>query len=523
MEKIGVKNFRSLRNISNIDIKPITVLVGKNSSGKSSFIRIIPLIKQSIETKISEPLLWYGNFVDLGDFEECLSKGKNTKTDEIEFSFSIVLRKNTIRIIRRRLFYDELEKDVHIELKISIGQNLFKSVEINFFDQNIKIKYGKNDIVESVLVNGSSVLDELIPNKKFYREPNTLIPTVNFIDERGHFQRLGSSRYWGPAIFEKEIVKKFKEKAYRTTNEENIYKISQRISIGSKENVLNYIKQLKFPSKLYQELQNLEIDEEYFKELNNLIIANSVEEIIEMVNLGMRLEMRTVKYIKPIRAMVERYYRVQGLSIDELDSSGENLPMLLHSLKSEQRKKFEKWVSDRFGVSFTLIDRKGHISLLLKDNETNDTYNLADVGYGYSQVLPILMQIWLNFYENDKNIFNNEKVTIIIEQPELHLHPAFQAKLIDVFAEMLEEAHRIHKDLKIIFETHSETMIQRIGYLIAKGYLSSDDVNILVFDKDKNETNISPKQYTRDGFLQEWPMGFFTPNKRVKRNDNRDR
>lgn len=77
MEKIGVKNFRSLRNISNIDIKPITVLVGKNSSGKSSFIRIIPLIKQSIETKISEPLLWYGNFVDLGDFEECLSKGKN--------------------------------------------------------------------------------------------------------------------------------------------------------------------------------------------------------------------------------------------------------------------------------------------------------------------------------------------------------------------------------------------------------------------------------------------------------------
>ena len=66
----------------------------------------------------------------------------------------------------------------------------------------------------------------------------------------------------------------------------------------------------------------MEIDEEYFKELNNLIIANSVEEIIEMVNLGMRLEMRTVKYIKPIRAMVERYYRVQGLSIDELDSSG---------------------------------------------------------------------------------------------------------------------------------------------------------------------------------------------------------
>ena len=220
---------------------------------------------------------------------------------------------------------------------------------------------------------------------------------------------------------------------------------------------------------------------------------------------------------------MERYYRVQGLSIDELDSAGENLPMLLHSLKPEQRKRFEKWVSDRFGVSFTLTDKKGHISLLLKDNVTNDTYNLADVGYGYSQVLPILMQIWLNFFENTKNYSYQQNITVVIEQPELHLHPAFQAKLIDVFAEMLEESYKIRKNLKIIFETHSETMIQRLGYLITKGYLNNEDVNILVFDKENNETHISTKEFTEEGYLQEWPMGFFTPDKKEKRDGNRDR
>lgn len=427
-----------------------------------------------------------------------------------------------IRGYRRRIYSDLIENAV-LEIKIAICQNLFSRVEINYFDQNIKFIYGKGDTVEQILINDSNILDKLIPNKRYYREANSLIPSVSFTDDEGHFQRLGSSRYWGPTIFEEELVKTLKKKAYKTTREENIYKIIQRIAIGSKKNTLEYIKQLKFPSKLYEEMQHLSVDDTYFEKLNNLIVANSLEDIIELVNFGIRWEMRNVKYIKPIRASVERYYRVQGLSIDELDSAGENLPMLLHSLKPEQRKRFEKWVSDRFGVSFTLTDKKGHISLLLKDNVTNDTYNLADVGYGYSQVLPILMQIWLNFFENTKNYSYQQNITVVIEQPELHLHPAFQAKLIDVFAEMLEESYKIRKNLKIIFETHSETMIQRLGYLITKGYLNNEDVNILVFDKENNETHISTKEFTEEGYLQEWPMGFFTPDKKEKRDGNRDR
>ena len=70
MLSIGVQNLRSLYNIDEIEIKPITVLLGKNSAGKSTFLRMFPLLKQSIEERTSEPILWYGDYVDFGDFEE---------------------------------------------------------------------------------------------------------------------------------------------------------------------------------------------------------------------------------------------------------------------------------------------------------------------------------------------------------------------------------------------------------------------------------------------------------------------
>ena len=58
MKSIGIKNLRSLKNVEQIEIKPITILVGRNSSGKSTFLRIFPLLKQTLEAKTAEPILW---------------------------------------------------------------------------------------------------------------------------------------------------------------------------------------------------------------------------------------------------------------------------------------------------------------------------------------------------------------------------------------------------------------------------------------------------------------------------------
>ena len=83
---IGVKGFKSLKDIPFLELKPMTILVGKNSCGKSSFLRILPLLKQSIEENIDGPLSLYGNYVDYGDFEDVLTVSKRKQK---QFQFCI--------------------------------------------------------------------------------------------------------------------------------------------------------------------------------------------------------------------------------------------------------------------------------------------------------------------------------------------------------------------------------------------------------------------------------------------------
>ena len=74
---------------------------------------------------------------------------------------------------------------------------------------------------------------------------------------------------------------------------------------------------------------------------------------------------------------------------------------------------------------------EGYISLIIK-NEVGGTEetNVADTGYGYSQMLPIVMFLWMIHSKKNISRFDKQRM-IVIEQPELHLHPAYQAKMID--------------------------------------------------------------------------------------------
>ena len=70
MDSIRIRNLRSLTDTEDIQIKPLTILVGKNSSGKSTFLRFFPLMKQTLSTKKNEPILWYSKEnVDFGSFD----------------------------------------------------------------------------------------------------------------------------------------------------------------------------------------------------------------------------------------------------------------------------------------------------------------------------------------------------------------------------------------------------------------------------------------------------------------------
>lgn len=113
MKEIQMKNFRSLKDTGMQKLSPITILVGENSSGKSTFLRAFPLLKQSISKRTSGPILWAGDvddYVDFGSFEETVT---NDGTQEIAFSFKFTLSERD----GVRTYYTYSESGQRVEIK----------------------------------------------------------------------------------------------------------------------------------------------------------------------------------------------------------------------------------------------------------------------------------------------------------------------------------------------------------------------------------------------------------------------
>ncbi|MGO9432216.1 AAA family ATPase [Rhodoblastus sp.] len=144
--------------------------------------------------------------------------------------------------------------------------------------------------------------------------------------------------------------------------------------------------------------------------------------------------------------------------------------------------------------------------------------NLVDVGYGVSQILPVLAQIWWARERKDPRPTRNlVPAMLAIEQPELHLHPAHQALLADAIVgeARSKPSDTNRKDVNFLVETHSETFINRLGELVAKNKIRPEDINIVLFEPDttgERITTTSIATFESDGSLRDWPYGFFQPS-----------
>lgn len=216
-----------------------------------------------------------------------------------------------------------------------------------------------------------------------------------------------------------------------------------------------------------------------------------------------------MRYITPLRAAADRYYRIKNISISELDPNGSNLAMFLHAKSKEELRKISNWIYEDFGFGIEISANHGHASIYILDIDNQEKINITDTGFGISQILPILIEIWEQLKSKSaiSRVFSIPSI-IIIEQPELHLHPRMQFKTGELFCKAIRIARENKIDLRIIIETHSKEIIDSIGKSIEKETITKDDASIYIVDK-RNDINLKESKFDKSGYLTEWPYGFF--------------
>ncbi len=138
--------------------------------------------------------------------------------------------------------------------------------------------------------------------------------------------------------------------------------------------------------------------------------------------------------------------------------------------------------------------------VLLKNHARADAVNLADLGFGVSQLLPVLVQAF----------YAPPNATVWLEQPEIHLHSQVQAGLADMLiaATQAKEAG-LARNVQIIVESHSEHFLNRLQRRIAEGVISHDDVALYFCSREGSEAQIEALAIDTYGEIANWPENLF--------------
>lgn len=163
-----------------------------------------------------------------------------------------------------------------------------------------------------------------------------------------------------------------------------------------------------------------------------------------------------------------------------------------------------EWLK-RLGLLDSFVARK--IAQNRKDYEvrvrtkgSSKDVDLTDVGFGISQVLPVVVE---SFYVPPHS-------TVIIEQPELHLHPRVQSELADLFIAAIQAREKGEdRRIQFIVESHSEHFLQRLQRRIAEKTLTPQDIALYFCEPSPQGSILRELKVNLFGDIDDWPDDFF--------------
>lgn len=426
--EIRSRNFKSWKDMGNLKLAPLTGLFGSNSSGKTSILQVLLMLKQTVESPDRRRVLNTGDdrsLVDLGTLFDLFHGHDVSQSLDIGVTWKPV----TDRAIK------DPEED----------RELYRVREIAF-DASIRVEAGA-------------------PRVDRFR--------YDFNEQSFGMSRIDTSQ--------KRLEYKLESPGYQA-------KRFQGRAWGLPEPVKCY----GFPDEVSGYYQNVGF------------LSDIVFEFEALFG-------RTF-YLGPLRDYPKRSYVWAGESPADVGRRGElAIPTLLAAQSrgtkvSPGYKKRHQPVQERIAYwlqqmgmihSYTLkpiaANRKDY-ELRVKKTATSPAVLITDVGFGVSQVFPILV---LCFCVKEGSV-------LLLEQPEIHLHPSVQAWLADVFIEVVDR-----RRLQIIVESHSEYFLRRLQRRIAEKKIDSERTALYFCRYNGSSSHIEKLDVDLFGNIRNWPSDFF--------------
>jgi energy-coupling factor transporter ATP-binding protein EcfA2 len=476
IERVDIENLKSFSGRHEVELAPLTIIFGPNSSGKSTFLQSLAVLKQTIEPLRSRidleepPIGLHGELVDLGSFAASVNGHDLKKPIAIGISFT-----------------DEQDLPRKRVLK---GLSLYAGLEFRYDEKR-----------DAPTAAASTLGDDtrrvtFIPKPTAKSSPLAAFGNASFRLERSTADALLSLVRGRAETLEQGDTDKSRTDAETWT--------------WVSENLVERLKEPKpllfFGNGLFPTYPEPEIA---VRGAPPTIAAFQMfDELWGMRERALMDVLVGLAYLGPLRAAPKRFELLSNELPTNVGPEGQDTSVLL-ARDDDLCDEVNSWLA-RLGIGYQLsvkrvksreldVELGDLLVTTLTDSRSKLKVTPQDVGFGISQLLPVIVQALVGTQR-----------TICIEQPEIHIHPRLQAEVAD----LLIDSVKPRRGNQVIVETHSEHLMLRLQRRLRERnpeWLTADQIAVLYVDPDAaGGAHVTRLRLDDDGYFQDaWPSGFF--------------
>lgn len=411
-----VENIRCFAERQTIPVKPLTLLVGENSAGKSTFLAALSAVSDSfgfpLRPRFNTPPYNLGNYDTIAAYK--YGRGVRAKSFTLGYNNDLMDNDDNLQIVATHRDDNGSVEIAHVEVQSQDYQASFTFTD----DDEVKLT--------------------LIYNEQGKPKTYDFAPTS----------------YAGDAV------------GYSLSG----VLLAGRFQLRSSHNATNRQDRKTMWNILYN--------------LADFLLDNPLPQTLS---------------VAPIRTKPKRTY---DEVVEEFSPEGEHIPFVLDDVLQDADKRA---ILENFGRESGLFShvavkqwgrkRSDPIQVMVTNagRPASSAANLTDVGYGVSQALPLVVQ----------SVLAAPNSRLLLQQPEVHLHPRAQAALGTLFVDLLAS-----NDKQFVVETHSDYILDRVRQEVARGKVAAGDVSILYFEREKNGTRVYPLVLDETGNIVNAPPSY---------------